>query len=479
MRAAQAAWALLALVPAAQAQTAPPPAFEFSRFFEYRIENVVVHTTLPGTWNVKVIFSVANPVNGGYWLIKNDAPYVGAGANLGIDIGWDPATDFGNTGSSNAALTPVSTTALGVAAAAPVTWRNLNAVASPATPCTAASCPGIPEATGRYFVERTVTPVGFRSPVRFGRVAIEGRPVCSGLTGCPTSTPPYAVIPVRAQVADFAFVANAIPTSAMVDRQRRPVVDFDAKCANCHDGRTLDGAGVAIPRLNMHGSNRTENTQLCVMCHNANQTDVAYRAVTADARTSTAEVSIDFKRMVHAIHAGRFRSSPYVVVGFNSLVRDYSGVRFPREISNCLNCHVEVNGRGTFELPLQSSVLGSTVVTGSVFAVPVGATRTIDVDPSNDLKISPTAATCSGCHDGAKVASHMVRTGGASFSTQQRNIGLSVKERCASCHGPGKKEDVRRVHEIGSSGGSSGGSGDDSREGSRHHRDSREHRRGD
>ena len=44
----------------------------------------------------------------------------------------------------------------------------------------------------------------------------------------------------------------------------------------------------------------------------------------------------------------------------------------------------------------------------------------------------------------------MIRTGGASFATQQQNIGVTVKERCASCHGPGKEKDVRRVHEISS-----------------------------
>jgi OmcA/MtrC family decaheme c-type cytochrome len=72
------------------------------------------------------------------------------------------------------------------------------------------------------------------------------------------------------------------------------------------------------------------------------------------------------------------------------------------------------------------------------------------VDPRDDLKITPTAATCSACHDRAEVRSHMISTGGASFSTQQQNIGVTVKERCASCHGPGKEKDVRRVHEISS-----------------------------
>jgi OmcA/MtrC family decaheme c-type cytochrome len=81
--------------------------------------------------------------------------------------------------------------------------------------------------------------------------------------------------------------------------------------------------------------------------------------------------------------------------------------------------------------------------------------RTINVNPFEDVKVSPTAAACSACHDRAEIKSHMVRTGGASFATTQQAIGTTVKERCVSCHGPGKEEDVRKAHEIRS--GSGGG----------------------
>jgi hypothetical protein len=47
----------------------------------------------------------------------------------------------------------------------------------------------------------------------------------------------------------------------------------------------------------------------------------------------------------------------------------------------------------------------------------------------------------------------MVSTGGASFNTTQGAINAgAVRERCTSCHGPGREESVRRVH-IGESGG--------------------------
>ena len=254
----------------------------------------------------------------------------------------------------------------------------------------------------------------------------------------------------------------------MIDDPRRPVVDI-AKCKGCHDGERHGDTDV--PRLSLHGGNRNENLGLCVMCHNANNTDVPYRTLTtpagtlADPLVSGDEVSIDFKRMIHSIHAGGFREKPFVVIGFNSSINDFSYVRFPKALRDCTNCHVDANGKGSFELPLQSTVLGTTVKTQSVYKVAQpqtgvpnsGQFRQINVDPKDDVKITPIAATCSGCHDKAEVQSHMIRTGGASFTTTQARITSgAVRERCASCHGPGKEEDVRRAHEIGKSGGDGG-----------------------
>jgi OmcA/MtrC family decaheme c-type cytochrome len=434
---------------AASAQTAPLPlAWEQTKYFQYNIENVTVApATTAGKWTVKVIFSVSNPVQGNEWDIKTAAPFQGAGAALTLDIGWNPETDFTNTGSTGAALAPLLSTTTGTGVALPIQARNLQTTGS--TACGATDCPGVPSVLTRklYWVSRDITPVPAASA---GRVALEGKPVCNGLPGCPTSVAPFANIPVKSATADFAIPASAT-TAALLPNQRRQVVDI-AKCKGCHDdGKHGD---VVVPRLSLHGANRNENLDLCVTCHNPNQTDVPYRYLEpADPRIGAAETPIDFKVMVHSIHAGGFRKTPYVVIGRNSSVNDFSGVRFPAELrKSCLKCHVtDASGRGSFELPLKSAVLGTTIKSQSIYQVSAGSERTIDVNPANDLKITPTAATCSACHDNSEVRSHMIRTGGASFATTQDKIGTTVKERCATCHGPGKDKDVRKVHELGSS----------------------------
>ena len=441
--------ALATLVSAAHGQTL---AWAQTKYFQYNIHNVTVAPVSPGSWKVKVIFSVSNPEAGGvHWDIKTAPPFQTAPANMTWDIGWD-GKEFTNTGSANAALTPTITTALGAGAALPAQVRGLQGGAI-ATACVSATdCPGLTSdlLDKSYWVSKVVTPVP--ATVTTGRVAIEGRLVCNdtGLSpslGCPATTP-YLTIPVRSATADFAFTAS---NAAMIANPRRQIVDI-AKCKGCHDDK--QHGDTVVPRLSLHGGNRNENLNLCVVCHNPNQTDVPYRFDSPiDPRIGGPETPIDFKTMVHSIHAGGFRKTPFVVVGFGSSVNDFSGVRFPAELrKSCLNCHVvdAATGKGSFELPLKSSVLGTTVKTQSIYKVASGAQRTIDVDPANDLKITPTAAACSACHDNSEVRSHMIKTGGASFATTQDKIGKTVVERCSSCHGPGKDKDVRKVHELGS-----------------------------
>ncbi len=420
----------LLLASIASAQEAPL-VWTATKYFQYNIENITYDKTA-GT--VKVIFSVSNPSDPTkpFWNIKTDAPFTAGGrsSRLSIDVGWDTA-DYTNTGSNGGSLNPVVRPAAGgPGAALPVSVNALTASVA----CTGATdCPGIASVTGRYYVTTKIVPLSFNGLILNSAVAaIEGHPACATtLSYCPPAVLINNVltpgnVPVKSVVKYFSLTGGTAVA-------RRQVVDIN-KCKGCHDDALHNGK--VIPRLSLHGANRNEEPQLCVVCHNPNQTDIPYR-------TSGAEVSVDFKRMVHSIHAGGFRTTPYSVVGFQGTVYDFSAVRFPKELRNCVLCHIDANGKGTFELPIKTT-LGTTIATGTV-----QGSGFVDVDPNNDLKISPTAATCSGCHDKAEVQSHMIRTGGASFGVRQADLKV---ERCASCHGPGKEEDVRRAHEIGRSG---------------------------
>jgi OmcA/MtrC family decaheme c-type cytochrome len=430
---------------AAQAQETPL-AWDAAKYFQFNIENVI----LTGN-QVKTIFSVSNPADSSrpFWDIKNDAPFKGGrSSRLGIDVGWDPS-EYTNTGSNGGSLSLVPAAyRSGIGAALPIQINALTA----AQPCAnSADCPGVANLAFRYWVTATLAPIPFpaNQQITTGVVVLEGHPACpSTLGGCPAPTLINGVltlanVPVTSASRNFSLTGSQ-PAS------RRQIVDIN-KCKVCHNGAARNGT--VIPRLSLHGGNRTENLAVCVVCHNPDQTDIPYR-------TSGAEVSLDFKRMVHGIHAGGFRKNPLVIVGFQGSVNDFSTVRFPSQLRNCLNCHVDINGKGTFELPLQPNVLGSTINTRSMVATVPNTSGFVDVDPFNDLKITPTAAVCSSCHDSEEVQSHMIRTGGASFGTLQQN---AVAERCVRCHGPGREEDVRKAHEIGRSGSSGSGRADSER----------------
>ena len=92
-----------------------------------------------------------------------------------------------------------------------------------------------------------------------------------------------------------------------------------AACNQCHDP------------LEFHGGNRRE-VKYCVTCHTSQ---------TIDPETGK---SLDFKEMIHKIHRGAELPSveagqPYFIVGRNQGVADFSTVRFPQDIRNCVKCH--------------------------------------------------------------------------------------------------------------------------------------------
>ena len=386
--------------------------------FQYNILSVRsstgVDAVAPGDLAV-ITFSVTNPQTGTAYDLKTDPAWkqTATGASrLFLQVAWR-TIDITNTDSGS------NTVPGGRGAAMPIPINALG-------PTVIANGDGTYQATAPLPVPFTASGTGV--------VAMEGHPAGPDATGA------YTVrIPVKSVFANFRITdAVAVP--------RRQVVTV-SKCMLCHKS---DGTGVA-PRLTLHGNNRTEEPQVCVVCHNPNNTDIPFRLATDPkvviGSNSYPEQSLDFKRLVHGIHASSkgFRKNPLVVIGFNHTVFDASTLKeYPRDLKDCLSCHIDNGIRGTFELPLAAGVMGSTFDTRSIGAD--GIVK-IDTNPSNDVKISPIAAVCSSCHDDRETLSHMVFRGGASFSTSQAALDSGqVRERCPSCHGPGRDKSVRKVH---------------------------------
>jgi OmcA/MtrC family decaheme c-type cytochrome len=173
---------------------------------------------------------------------------------------------------------------------------------------------------------------------------------------------------------------------------RRKVVDLQ-KCNDCHRS------------LSVHGENRN-STELCVMCHNPRESDVARRP--AD---KGAPEAIDFGLMIHRIHGGNLQSRDFTIYGFGNTPYNFNHIVFPGALDNCLNCHLP----GTYNVPVPA--------------------RLDKADARGFLNpVKPAAAACGGCHTSIDAASHaLVNTS-------------AIGESCAVCHGPDASLSVDRVH---------------------------------
>ena len=363
--------------------------------FKYNILSAT--PTTAGSFPV-VTFSVTDPTNADApYDIKTAAAFTAAGgaSTLNVKLGWSTA-DFGNDNS-------------GQSFGQPVTINVLTAAVPGAT-------------AGTYTVTSTVAVPATQTGTL--RVMMDGHPA-GDVSTAGTFTDR---LPVTSAFKDFAITGSVTA--------RRVVVDI-AKCNVCHDV------------LSLHGNNRTDEPGVCAICHNPNATDASRRPGAPGALTGGAdgklEESIDFKTMIHAIHAGQadkggFRTKGITVYGFGGSVNDFSGVVFPGKLNDCSTCHAGDSYRltGSWTSPTTSGILGNS------FSTPPSAT-----DPADNLRISPTAAVCSSCHDSTDAKLHMESsTGGASFSATQLELDGAVGEICSICHGLGKSYDVKTVHDV-------------------------------
>jgi OmcA/MtrC family decaheme c-type cytochrome len=227
----------------------------------------------------------------------------------------------------------------------------------------------------------------------------------------------------------FAAVSPVLAFAVTDDEAhpRRAIVD-GAKCNNCH----YDLAG--------HGGGR-KGAPYCLLCHNANNPndERVARFESADIFVET----VDFRVMIHKIHAGEDLSQPYVLGGNPTpnagnpagTPVNFGETRYPRRLNDCSGCHVD----GTFDLPLSAGLLPSVLEVRTCLEDP-GADTNAFCDGVNwvaaeQMAIQPTAAVCTSCHDAPFTQAH------AEVMTTDDG-----EESCATCHGPGSILDVSIVH---------------------------------
>ena len=362
---------------------------------KYQFNVVGITNAAPGQFP-QVTFSVTDPTNG-------DAPYdittdTGlSNGSLNIDLGWGTSAtegkDYNNEGT----------------AGGPAQAVRFSATSS-----------AVDNGDGTYTVtSTTAVPAEAEGS---GAAALEGYPVYD-LNG-DGSYDHDERLAVKTAVSYY-------PITDSTATPRREVVNVGTRCDNCHK------------KLEMHGGNRNDNAEACVICHNPNDTDVSQRPSDGSAGVDgLQERSIDFKRLIHAIHASSeaadgFRENGYVVYGYRGSINDFGDVRFPGILSDCNTCHVD----DSYELPLSGDVSPTVVDSGSG-----GSPLVVDLDPSNDLVITPTASVCSACHDKAVAQTHMEQNG-AQFNVS-RTAAAVPTETCEICHGPGTTADVAVVHNV-------------------------------
>ncbi|QIB66367.1 OmcA/MtrC family decaheme c-type cytochrome [Kineobactrum salinum] len=356
----------------------------------FRAEILAVENTAPGQ-RARVSFRVQNPLTGEDYDLANDPVWRQANSSLNVRLAWD-TRDYHNTGNGSDNASSIGVNAL---ASASANGDGSYSVTLPLPVPNSDTAPGI-AASGS------------------GVAVIDGHPAVDyNDDGTAENVPVgdvHAFFPI--DEAD----GLAVP--------RRQSVELE-QCLVCHGS------------LVFHGDNRADNIDSCVSCHNPRNTDRDTRAVAANPPTDgKQEESLDFKHLIHGIHAAAMRTEPLQIVGFRGFTTysyDTSTVHYPGRLDNCLACHRDSG----FSLPLAEGVLATTVDTGPEPA-----------DPRDDRVATAATTACAGCHDSPEARAHMTANGGHFNTTQQAVDNGEVVEQCALCHGAGRSQDVAEVHRV-------------------------------
>ncbi|MBK8014688.1 MAG: OmcA/MtrC family decaheme c-type cytochrome [Deltaproteobacteria bacterium] len=237
----------------------------------------------------------------------------------------------------------------------------------------------------------------------------------------------------EARVAAFTPVMTFAVTGTVAER--REVVSND-KCNGCHYD------------LSAHGGGR-KNVAFCVMCHNPDNPgdERAPRVEGASVHIP----SVDFRRMIHKIHAGAVLSEDYILGGFpaateanpaGSPVNFTEEVHYPRAANDCLACHID----GTQALPLANAMhLRPTIEEERTCDEPLADDADSFCDNgffnvTSTTEIPPITAACTSCHDTSDAMAHALG--------EVTMTAMGAVETCAVCHGAGREFDAEMFHMI-------------------------------
>ncbi len=367
---------------------------------KYALNIISVASTAPGQFPV-ITYEVIDPTNANarYNILSGTDP-AWTTASVSLLLGWD-TRDYHNRGNGSATTPSNSITLNGRAASG---GNNAAPTANGDGTFTVTSLRAVPASIIGSGVAGMTARVGADH---------DGDTVFSDR------------VPVKSVVKYFA-ITDVTPVA------RRSVVDIVNQCDDCHD------------QLTLHGESRTDEPQICAICHNPRNTDIGRRPKNGNGTVNIAatvdglkEQTVDFRRMIHAIHGAAKRENPYVVYGFGSSVNDFSNVGYPGVLNNCRACHKP----DTFTLPLAPGLLASTVDTGNILTNPGYI-----ADQTDDQVTTPTSFVCASCHDSAIAQTHMEQSGGQ-FSILVTSANNSA-ETCEICHGPGRIADLAEVHSV-------------------------------
>lgn len=177
----------------------------------------------------------------------------------------------------------------------------------------------------------------------------------------------------------------------------------------------IENCNVCHLTLATHGEAR-RNTEFCVMCHNASQTDGDKRKA---AKGPMPPENVHYKRLIHRIHTGRdLGESSWIIYGGTPAKPgpiEFGDIRFPGDRRNCAKCHVP----GANEPPLPAGLLPTLIpqVDGSV------------------RSIQPITSACISCHTKEAAKIHV-----------DTMTSVNGQEACVTCHGVGRSFAVDKVH---------------------------------